>query len=209
MGRRRIPRWKRSFDLFIAVIALLVTVPAMLVIALCVRASVGSPVLFRQRRPGLGGRPFTIYKFRTMRLGEASIDTVDQQRITRFGGFLRRTGLDELPQLWNVLRGDMSVVGPRPLLMEYLDRYSPQQSRRHLVLPGIIGWAQVNGRNAVSWEQRFSRDLWYVDHQSFGFDLKILCLAVIRVLKRNGITQSGHTMMPEFRGSVRSANRGR
>src|SRR2546423_6914047 len=174
MGRRRIPRWKRSFDLFIAVIALLVTVPAMLVIALCVRASVGSPVLFRQRRPGLGGRPFTIYKFRTMRLGEASIDTVDQQRITRFGGFLRRTGLDELPQLWNVLRGDMSVVGPRPDLIEQAAHYSESDRRRLSVEPGITGWSQVNGRESIGSPARIQQDLWYIDHWSHLLDMKIL-----------------------------------
>lgn len=169
----------------------------MLLIAVCVRLVDSKPVLFRQQRPGIGGRRFTLYKFRTMRPG----DGPDEGRITQFGAFLRRTSLDELPELWNVLCGDMNLVGPRPLLMQYLDRYSPEQRRRHEVLPGITGWAQVNGRNAVCWEDRLRMDVWYVDHQSFWLDLKILFLTLMRVFQKKDINQPGHATMPEFKGS--------
>ena len=179
--------------------ALLLVSPLLLVIALCVRVKLGSPVLFRQQRPGLDGRPFTLYKFRTMRDESGA---TDQARLTRFGAFLRNTSLDELPEFWNVLRGEMSLVGPRPLLMQYLDLYSAEQRRRHEVLPGITGWAQINGRNATSWDDRFALDFWYVDHQSFSVDLKILCLTLVRVLQREGINQPGHASMPEFTGSA-------
>jgi len=179
--------------------ALLLASPLLLVIALCVRVKLGSPVLFRQQRSGLDSKPFTLYKFRTMRDESGASDG---ERLSQFGAFLRKTSLDELPEFWNVLHGEMSVVGPRPLLMQYLDRYSPEQRRRHEVLPGITGWAQVNGRNATKWEDRFALDLWYVDHQSFWLDLKILCLTPMRVLQREGINQPGHASMPEFTGSA-------
>ena len=198
---RSVPIWKRFLDLIVASVALLVVSPLLLVIAICVRAVLGKPVIFCQQRPGIGGGPFTIYKFRTMATSDDCSLSSDESRIPRFGSFLRRTSLDELPELWNVLRGDMSLVGPRPLLMEYLDRYTPEQRRRHDVLPGITGWAQVKGRNAVSWERRFSLDRWYVDHQSFWLDLKILVLTFVYVLKREGISYPEHVTMPEFMGA--------
>ena len=162
----------------------------------------GIPVLFTKTRPGFQGRPFKFYKFRTMTLqkNKQQVLLSDKERLTRFGDILRRTSLDELPSLWNVLKGDMSFVGPRPLLMEYLDRYSKEQARRHEVKPGITGWAQVNGRNAISWEEKFKLDVWYVDNQSFLLDLRILSITIIRVLKKEGINQSGHATMEYFTG---------
>lgn len=197
-----VPIWKRCFDLAIASVGLIVSSPLLLVIAIGVRMTLGRPVLFRQKRPGRDGRPFTIYKFRTMvepdlHSGAGS----DEQRLSRFGVWLRHTSLDELPELWNVLRGEMSLVGPRPLLMHYVDRYTPEQSRRHEVLPGITGWAQVHGRNAITWEQRFALDVWYVDHQDFWLDLEILALTIVKVLKRDGISHASHATMPEFAGA--------
>ena len=204
MNRRSqsVPIWKRSFDLVVASVVLVVISPLLLVIAICVWAVLGKPAIFRQQRPGIGGRPFTIYKFRTMASRDDSRSASDSVRISSFGSFLRGTSLDELPELWNVLRGDMSLVGPRPLLMQYLDRYTPEQHRRHDVLPGITGWAQVRGRNAVSWERRFSLDLWYVDHQTFWLDLGILVLTFVYVLKREGISHPEHVTMPEFMGAT-------
>jgi sugar transferase EpsL len=163
----------------------------------------GNPIFFRQKRPGYRGRPFWIYKFRTMTDTYDMQDNLlpDSQRITRVGRFLRSTSLDELPELFNVLRGEMSLVGPRPLLMQYLERYTPQQARRHEVLPGITGWAQVNGRNALTWEEKFDLDVWYVDHWSFGLDLKILLITAVKVLRREGINQPGHTTAEEFIGT--------
>ncbi|MGB9792451.1 MAG: sugar transferase [Thermacetogeniaceae bacterium] len=160
------------------------------------------PVLFRQVRPGLHGKPFVIYKFRTMRKAydEEWRPLPDEQRLTRLGKWLRSTSLDELPELLNVLKGEMSLVGPRPLLMEYLDRYTPEQARRHEVKPGITGWAQVNGRNAISWEEKFRLDVWYVDNWSLWLDLKIILITLWKVLKREGISASGHATMPVFRG---------
>jgi lipopolysaccharide/colanic/teichoic acid biosynthesis glycosyltransferase len=169
----------------------------MAVAAAAIRIAMGSPVLFCQRRPGLGGRPFTVYKFRTMTAGSGD----DAARLTPLGWLLRATSVDELPQLWNVLRGDMSLVGPRPLLMQYLERYTPEQARRHEVLPGITGWAQINGRNALTHEQRFELDVWYVDHWSLGLDLAILGKTFVRVLSGSGISASGHATMPEFMGN--------
>lgn len=195
-----IPLWKRSFDIFAASIALIVTSPLLLILALCVRLTLGKPVLFRQQRPGIDGRPFTIYKFRTMDGGDYV--TPDEQRIPPFGAFLRRTSLDELPELWNVLHGEMSLVGPRPLLIQYVDRYTPEQRRRHEIPPGITGWAQIHGRNAISWEERFALDMWYVDHRSFWLDLRILVLTIARVLKREGINHSQQVTMPEFTGQA-------
>ena len=193
---------KRVVDLVGAVLGSVLLAPLMLVIALCVRLSMGSPVLFRQRRPGWLGKPFVIYKFRTMRELEDGGDNAlpDEQRLTGLGRFLRSTSLDELPELFNVLKGEMSLVGPRPLLMEYLDRYTPEQARRHDVKPGITGWAQVNGRNALSWEEKFQLDLWYVQHRSLRLDLWILCLTVSMVLRREGIMATRQCTMPVFRG---------
>jgi lipopolysaccharide/colanic/teichoic acid biosynthesis glycosyltransferase len=177
--------------------------PFILLIALFVRLFLGSPVLFRHPRPGFRGLPFTLYKFRTMRdaLGPDGQPLPDAQRLTAFGRLLRATSLDELPELWNVLRGEMSLVGPRPLLMKYLDRYTPEQFRRHLTLPGMTGWAQINGRNNVSWEDKFALDVWYVDHRSFWLDLKILLLTPLKVLRREGINQPGNATAMEFMGS--------
>jgi lipopolysaccharide/colanic/teichoic acid biosynthesis glycosyltransferase len=170
---------------------------------LLVRVNMGAPVLFHQERPGLHGRPFILYKFRTMRdLRDVEGRLLpDEMRLTRLGRILRSTSLDELPELFNVLKGEMSLVGPRPLLMEYLNRYTPEQARRHEVKPGITGWAQVNGRNAITWEEKFKLDVWYVDNWNLGLDLKILGLTLIKVLKREGISAGGHATMPEFRGS--------
>jgi lipopolysaccharide/colanic/teichoic acid biosynthesis glycosyltransferase len=194
---------KRLLDLLAAAVLLALLSPVLLLTALLVRAIHGSPVLFGQIRPGLGSRPFVLLKFRTM-TAACSHDgrpLPDAERLTRFGRFLRSTSLDELPELINVLRGDMSLVGPRPLLMEYLPLYSPEQARRHDVKPGITGWAQVNGRNALTWEQRFAYDVWYVDHLSFWLDLRILCRTLWQVLTRKGINAPGAATMPKFTGS--------
>ncbi len=174
-----------------------VWLPLMVVTGLAVWAGLGRPLLFVQERPGLGGRPFRLVKFRTMREGSGS----DAERLTRVGWALRSTSLDELPELWNVLRGDLSLVGPRPLLMRYLPRYTPEQARRHEVRPGLTGWAQVNGRNALSWEKRFAYDVWYVEHQSLWLDLKILWLTVWQVLSRRGVSAEGEATMGEFVGT--------
>jgi sugar transferase EpsL len=194
---------KRLFDIAASGLALLLLWPLLLLVALGVFADVGSPVLFRQLRPGLGGQAFELIKFRTMRAdtGAGADVASDAARLTRFGRLLRATSLDELPELWNVLRGDMSLVGPRPLLMQYLDRYSPEQARRHDVRPGLTGWAQVNGRNALGWEEKFALDTWYVDNRSFLLDLKILFLTVGRVLRPSGISAEGAATMTEFMGS--------
>jgi sugar transferase EpsL len=193
---------KRMLDILIAAGALALLSPLLLAIAGSVRVAIGSPVLFRQQRPGLGGRPFTILKLRTMtdeRDGQGNL-LPDAQRLPAFGRFLRSTSLDELPALWNVLKGDMSLVGPRPLLMQYLDRYTPEQARRHEVRPGITGWAQVNGRNALSWEEKFALDVWYVDHVSLALDLRIIGATIGKIVKREGISQPGQATMEEFRG---------
>lgn len=196
---------KRCIDAAAALAGLMVLAPVLLVIALLIRVNLGSPVFFRQTRPGLHGKPFEMIKFRTMR---DAVDThgnplPDEQRMTRLGSMLRATSLDELPELWNVLKGDMSLVGPRPLLMEYLPLYSPEQYRRHEVRPGVTGWAQVNGRNALSWEEKFKLDVWYVDNQSFWLDFKILLLTVKKVLVRDGISAEGEATMERFRGNQR------
>ncbi len=197
------PTLKRVLDILLSAVALVVLLPFLLLIALLVRITMGSPVLFRQQRPGLHGRPFTLYKFRTMTDARDEQGNLlpDEQRLTPLGRFLRSTSLDELPELWNVLKGDMSLVGPRPLLMEYLPLYTPEQFRRHEVRPGITGWAQVHGRNALSWEERFALDVWYVDHVSFWLDLKILALTLWKVLTREGIAHPGSETMPKFTGS--------
>ena len=193
---------KRAFDLLAATAALLAVAPVLLVIAGIVRLFQGSPVLFRQQRPGYKGRPFTCLKFRTMTdaLGEDGQLLPDEERLTPLGRFLRSTSLDELPELLNVIRGDMSLVGPRPLLMRYLDRYTPEQARRHETKPGITGWAQINGRNAASWDQKLALDVWYVDHRTFWLDLKILALTICKTLTREGISQPGHATAEEFMG---------
>lgn len=194
---------KRLFDLLLSLGGLLVLAPPLLLLWVLVRRKLGSPVLFRQVRPGLHGRPFMMVKFRTM-TDERGADgelLPDAQRLTAFGRFLRASSLDELPELWNVLRGEMSLVGPRPLLMEYLPLYSPEQARRHEVRPGITGWAQVNGRNAVSWDERFKLDVWYVDHRSLWLDLRILWLTVRKVIVREGISAQGEATMPRFTGN--------
>jgi lipopolysaccharide/colanic/teichoic acid biosynthesis glycosyltransferase len=194
---------KRIFDVLVSTVVLIVLLPAIAVVALLIHRKLGSPVLFRQTRPGLHGKPFKMIKFRTM------LDAVDAQgnplpdseRMTPFGQFLRASSLDELPGLWNVLKGDLSLVGPRPLLMEYLPLYSKEQCRRHDVRPGVTGWAQVNGRNAISWEDKFKLDVWYVDNRSFWLDLKILLLTVKKVLVRDGISGEGEVTMSKFTGS--------
>ncbi len=193
---------KRLFDVLLAGPALIFFAPLMLILAGLVRLKLGSPILFRQQRPGLNEKPFILYKFRTMldeRDGQGNLLT-EAERITPFGRFLRSTSLDELPELINVLKGEMSVIGPRPLLMKYLSRYTPRQRRRHEVKPGITGLAQSKGRNSLTWEQRFTFDVWYVDHCSFWLDLKILALTLKIVLKREGITHETHPSMPEFSG---------
>jgi lipopolysaccharide/colanic/teichoic acid biosynthesis glycosyltransferase len=194
---------KRALDLLGASAALVLLAPLILATAVAVRFAMGAPVLFRQVRPGRGGRPFTLLKFRTLRDARDSQGRPlpDGQRLTPFGAFLRSTSLDELPELWNVLRGDMSLVGPRPLLMEYLPLYSREQARRHEVLPGITGWAQVNGRNTPSWEDRLAMDVWYVDNRSLLLDLRILLATFTKVLAREGINQDGHVTVEHFRGS--------
>ena len=194
---------KQLFDLVLTVPALTLLSPVLVVAAFLVRIRLGSPVLFKQIRPGLHGKPFVIFKFRTMTnaRGQDGELLSDAERLTCFGRFLRGTSLDELPELFNVLKGDMSLVGPRPLLVEYLDIYTPEQSRRHEVKPGITGWAQVNGRNAISWEDKFKLDVWYVDNQSFILDIKILLSTIYKVLIRDGINQAGQATMEEFRGT--------
>lgn len=201
---------KRSFDFVVSLTLLLVLAPALAVLALLVRAILGSPVLFVQVRPGFKGAPFSFYKFRTMNSATDPSGKLlpDEARLSRFGRMMRKSSLDELPQLLNVVKGDMSLVGPRPLLMEYLPLYTPRQARRHDVRPGITGWAQVNGRNAVDWAQRFEMDIWYVENRSFRLDLKILFLTVLRVLRPSGISKAGHATMPRFTGSDRSDGSG-
>ena len=192
----------RLRDVLIAGVVGVLTLPITVVTALLVRLRMGRPVVFRQPRPGRHGRPFTLVKFRTMLHPDPARGPVtDEQRLTPLGQTLRATSLDELPTLWNVLKGDMSLVGPRPLLMAYLDRYTPQQARRHEVKPGITGWAQVNGRNAVSWDEKFAMDVWYVDNRSMTLDFRILGLTVLKVLHRDGISADSHATAPEFLGS--------
>lgn len=194
---------KRFFDLLVSLLLMILLSPLMLVIAILVRIKLGRPVLFSQARPGLHGKLFNIYKFRTMRdlYGPDGQLLPDGERLTSFGRFLRASSLDELPELFNVIKGEMSLVGPRPLLPAYLERYTPEQARRHDVLPGITGWAQINGRNALSWEDKFKLDLWYVDHHSLWVDLKILVITLWKAIKREGISTPGNPTAPEFMGS--------
>jgi len=193
---------KRCLDLAVAIVALIVTSPVLLCAALAIRWKDGSPVFFRQLRPGYKGRPFTFLKFRTMSnvTDESGTLLPDADRLTSIGLLLRKLSIDELPQLWNVLRGDMSLVGPRPLLVHYLEHYTPEQARRHDVMPGITGWTQINGRNGLSWKEKFAYDVWYVDHRSFWLDLKILWLTIAAVLRREGINQPGVATADQFTG---------
>src|SRR5690625_4107045 len=194
---------KRLFDFVISLIALILLILPIIIISLFIMVTMGSPVIFKQKRPGLHGRPFYIYKFRTMtnEVNEEGILLPNSERMTKTGNLLRKLSLDELPQLFNVLKGELSLVGPRPLLMEYLTLYNSEQARRHDVRPGITGWAQINGRNAISWEKRFKLDVWYVDTQSFGLDLKILYFTVLKVLKREDISPIESDFAEKFKGS--------
>lgn len=194
---------KRLFDLILTIPGLILLSPVLLVLALLVRIKLGAPILFKQERPGLNREPFTVYKFRTMTdaRDERGDLLPDEVRLTAFGHLLRRTSLDELPELLNVLKGEMSLVGPRPLLMRYLPLYSPEQARRHEVRPGITGWAQINGRNAISWEQKFALDVWYVDHMSLWLDVKIIAITLWKVIKREGISQQGQATAAYFMGN--------
>jgi sugar transferase EpsL len=194
---------KRCIDIIAAGLGLIVLSPLLVVTAFAVSIRMGSPVVFKQMRPGLHGRSFNMYKFRTMtdeRDANGAL-LADEQRLTRLGRFLRSTSLDELPELFNVLKGDMSLVGPRPLLIQYLDRYTLEQARRHEVKPGITGWAQVNGRNAITWEEKFALDVWYVDNQSLWLDMRILAMTVVQVFRREGISAAGEATMTEFKGN--------
>ncbi len=201
---------KRALDVLAALVLLVLTFPFMLAVAAAILVRMGRPVLFRQQRPGLRGRVFGLYKFRTMTQARGSDGELlsDAQRLTRLGRLIRATSLDELPQLWNVIKGDMSLVGPRPLLVEYLDRYTPRQARRHEVRPGITGWAQVNGRNALSWEERFELDVWYVEHWSLWLDLRILGRTLLKVVRREGVSAASEATMSVFMGSPASADKG-
>jgi sugar transferase EpsL len=198
-----LPVSKRIFDLVLVLPGSLVMSPFFLIISLLVWLNTGTPIIFKQQRPGYRGKPFWIYKFRTMTETRATDGSLlpDQQRLTRLGKFLRATSLDELPELYNVMRGDMSLVGHRPLLMQYLERYSPEQARRHAVLPGLTGWAQVNGRNAITWQEKFNLDVWYVDHWSLGLDVRILLRTLIKTLRQEGINQPGQATAEEFMGN--------
>ena len=194
---------KRLFDLLFSISVLIVLIPVILVVALLILIKMGWPIVFTQLRPGKGGKPFTIYKFRSMiyRWDKRGVLLPDSKRLTQFGQFLRSTSCDELPALWNVLKGEMSIVGPRPLLMEYLPLYNDKQSRRHDVKPGITGWAQVNGRNAISWQEKFDLDVWYVENQSFFLDLKILLMTAKKIIIRDGISGDGEATMSKFTGN--------
>lgn len=199
---------KRLFDILIASTVLVLMSPVLVLVAVLVAIRLGRPVLFRQQRPGLNGEPFEMVKFRTMSNDRNANGELlpDDMRLGPFGRFLRKTSLDEFPELWNVLKGDMSLVGPRPLLMQYLDRYTPEQARRHEVRPGITGWAQVNGRNALSWEEKFKHDVWYVDNRSFCLDLKILVLTVINLLRAKDISKPGYATTDYFQGNDNDSN---
>ena len=203
------PVVKRIVDILGSGIGIVLLSPVMLAIAVLIRLTMGRPVLFRQTRPGLRSRPFTLYKFRTMHefFDAQKRPLPDEERMTALGRFLRSTSLDELPELFNVLKGDMSLVGPRPLLVEYLDRYTPEQARRHDVRPGVTGWAQVKGRNALTWEEKFTLDVWYVDHVSQRLDLWILLLTVLKVFTREGVSQPGRATVDYFQGSANNHNR--
>jgi lipopolysaccharide/colanic/teichoic acid biosynthesis glycosyltransferase len=196
---------KRLVDIIGATVGLALFAPLLAYLAMRIRREMGSPVLFRQTRPGRHGKPFTMIKLRTMRdaTDDKGTPLADAERLTQLGRFLRSSSLDELPELWNVLKGEMSLVGPRPLLMDYLPLYSPEQGRRHDVRPGVTGWAQINGRNAINWEQKFALDVWYVDNQSLLLDLRILWLTIRKVIKRDGISATGEATMPRFTGGAK------
>jgi len=195
---------KRLLDFVLASLGAVLVLPILIIVTVLVRFKLGSPILFCQQRPGLHGKPFTLFKFRTMTdVRDAQGNLLpDASRMTPFGRFLRSTSLDELPELWNVLRGEMSLVGLRPLLMRYLERYTPEQRRRHKVRPGLSGWAQVNGRNSLTWEEKFTLDVWYVEHQSFWLDVKVILLTLWKIVQREGISEPGQVTMEEFRGSI-------
>lgn len=195
---------KRLFDLLITFLLIPLLLPVAVILAILIRIKLGSPILFSQERPGRHNQPFIMYKFRTMTDTRDAMGNLrpDAERLPPFGAFLRSTSLDELPGLWNVLRGEMSLVGPRPLLMEYLERYTPEQARRHDVLPGITGWAQIHGRNAISWEQKFALDVWYVEHLSWVLDLRILVQTILKVFQRDGINEPGQATIQKFMGST-------
>jgi sugar transferase EpsL len=197
------PLSKRIFDLLASSLGLILLSPLILLLAILVRLLLGTPILFRQKRPGYKGRPFTLYKFRTMTDARDSNGNLlpDSARLTRFGKFMRALSLDELPELFNILRGEMSVVGPRPLLMEYLERYSPEQMRRHDAVPGLTGWAQVNGRNAITWQEKFKLDTWYVDNWSFWLDIKIILMTIWKTIKGEGVNQEGQATVEYFMGN--------
>ena len=194
---------KRVLDIAGSLFGLIVLSPVLIIVALLIRWKLGSPIFFRQQRPGLHGKPFEMLKFRTMTDAKDENGNLlsDEKRLTWLGKFLRKTSLDEFPELWNVLKGDMSLVGPRPLLMQYLPLYSEEQAKRHNVRPGVTGWAQINGRNAIRWEQKFEYDIWYVNHQSFWLDVKILFLTVWKIIRRDGINANNHITMPAFTGT--------
>jgi len=198
---------KRPFDFIVSLIALILFAPVFLVLAILVRINLGSPVLFSQKRPGKNGRIFTLWKFRSMVDARDAVGQLrtDAERLTRFGQWLRASSLDELPELWNILCGDMSLVGPRPLLIEYLPLYSAEQARRHEVRPGLTGWAQINGRNALSWEEKFRLDVWYVEHRTFWLDLKVIGLTVVKVLRRKDVSAAGEATMTRFTGTRTTA----
>ena len=200
---------KRAFDIFGAALGMVILLPVFVLVAWQVRRKMGKPVMFRQMRPGIHGEPFEMLKFRTMRDALDANNNLlpDARRLTSFGKILRSTSIDELPELWNVLKGEMSLVGPRPLLMEYLPLYTPEQARRHEVRPGITGWAQVNGRNALSWEEKFKLDIWYVDNRSLWLDLKVIFLTIKKVFMRDGINAEGEVTMPRFTGSPNNKDR--
>jgi lipopolysaccharide/colanic/teichoic acid biosynthesis glycosyltransferase len=204
-SRRPNDALKRAFDVVVASTGLIAGSPVLVLLWVAVRLRLGRPALFRQRRPGLGGRPFTLVKFRTMtdRQDASGRPLPDEARLTPFGRWLRSTSLDELPELWNVLLGDMSIVGPRPLLMKYLDRYTPEQARRHEVRPGLTGWTQVNGRNALDWERKFDLDVWYVDHRSIWLDLRILARTLTILASREGVSAPGMATTEDFQGTDR------
>ena len=194
---------KKFLDVALSIFGLIIVSPLLLLLALIIAVEMGRPIMFIQKRPGLNGKCFVLYKFRTMKNVWNRVGSLvsDKERITRIGSFMRSTSLDELPELLNVLTGDMSIVGPRPLLKQYLDRYTPAQARRHEVKPGVTGWAQVNGRNSINWEEKFQLDVWYVDHQSILLDLRIIWMTVLKVLMREGISHEGQATMQEFTGT--------
>jgi sugar transferase EpsL len=200
---------KRTIDIIVSVSVLAFCLPLMLCIGLLIHLKMGNPILFRQQRPGIKGWPFIFYKFRTMNdsCGSDGKLLADSERLTEFGSFLRRWSIDELPQFWNVLRGEMSLVGPRPLLMDYLDLYSPEQARRQDVKPGITGWAQIHGRNAITWEKRLTLDVWYVDHWNVFLDIQILLRTILKVFRRDGINFSNHATMPKFQATLQSSDK--